>query len=68
MDDMGAVTVGEVMTPNPSTLRGDMPIAQALNMMSVQGFRHLPLVDDEGRPTGILSFRDVVSFLNRQLD
>jgi CBS domain-containing protein len=68
VDDMTAVTVGEVMTPDPVTLRGDMPIAQALNMMSVQGFRHLPLVDDQGRPTGILSFRDVVTFLNRQID
>jgi CBS domain-containing protein len=35
--------------------------------MSVHGFRHLPLVDEENHPTGIISFRDVVGFLKQRL-
>jgi CBS domain-containing protein len=31
--------------------------------MSVGGFRHVPVVDAEGRPVFILSVRDVVQFL-----
>jgi CBS domain-containing protein len=31
--------------------------------MSVGGFRHVPLVDDERRPAGILSVKDIVDYL-----
>ena len=48
------------MTPDPVAVRADLPIAHALHLMSLYGFRHLPLVDDDNRPTGIISFRDVV--------
>ncbi len=62
--DMAAVTVGDYMTPNPVAVRPDLPIAHALNLMAVHGFRHLPLVDEDNRPVGIISFRDVVHFLH----
>ena len=32
-------------------------------MMSVGGFRHVPIVDAEGRPVHVVSVRDVVEFL-----
>jgi len=32
-------------------------------MMSVGGFRHLPVVDQRGCPAFILSVRDIVEFL-----
>ena len=51
------------VTPEPETLGPDDPIAFALNLMSVGGFRHVPLVDDEGRPLGVVSVKDVVNFL-----
>lgn len=51
------------MTPEPETLGLDDPIAFALNLMSVGGFRHVPLVDEEGRPVGMVSVKDVVNFL-----
>jgi len=67
VDDLAAAKIGEYMTPNPVALKADLPIAQALHLMSLHGFRHLPLVDEENRPTGIISFRDVVEYLNRSL-
>jgi CBS domain-containing protein len=52
-----------VMTPEPETLSPEDPIVYALNKMSVGGFRHVPLVDAEGRPVGVISVRDVVDYI-----
>jgi CBS domain-containing protein len=55
--------VTRFMTPAPETLRPEDPVAYALNKMSVGRFRHVPLVDDAGRPAGIISIRDIADFL-----
>jgi CBS domain-containing protein len=61
--DPARVHVDDVMTRNPETLTPEDPIAFALQRMSVGGFRHLPLVDPEGHPVGILSVKDIVYYL-----
>jgi len=63
VEDLNAVTIADYMTPDPVTLSDDLPIAQALHEMHVHGFRHLPLVDADNRPEGIISFRDVIRHL-----
>jgi CBS domain-containing protein len=55
--------VKKFMTPSPETLRARDPVAYALEKMSVGGFRHVPVVDDAGRPVGIVSARDLVDFI-----
>lgn len=55
--------VGEFMTPNPMTGTADTTIAYALALMSEGGFRHIPLVDDQNHPVGILSVKNVVDHL-----
>ena len=55
--------VSEVMTRDPETLRLDDGIAFALNRMIVGGFRHVPIVDEGGRPQAVLSLREVVAFI-----
>ena len=55
--------IGDVMTPDPETLPVKSTVAYALNMMSVGGFRHIPVVDEEHRPAFVVSVRDVVEFL-----
>ena len=67
VEDMTQETIADYMTADPLTLKEDLPIAQALNLMSIHGFRHLPLVDEDGQPKGIISFRDVVRYLNEAL-
>jgi 2-oxoglutarate ferredoxin oxidoreductase subunit beta len=67
VEDLSAAHVGDFMTADPIALTDDLPIAQALHEMSMHGFRHLPLVDDENRPTGIISFRDVVHHIKESL-
>jgi CBS domain-containing protein len=53
----------EVMTADPERLRADEPFAAVLHMMSVGGFRHIPIVDEGDRPIFVVSVRDVVEFL-----
>jgi CBS domain-containing protein len=57
------LSVGEVMTEGPESLGLDDGIAFALNRMILGGFRHIPIVDDEGGPLAVLSLREVVSFI-----
>jgi CBS domain-containing protein len=55
--------VRDLMTPDPEVLSPEDPIVYALNKMSVGGFRHVPLLDDAGRPVGIVSVRDIVDYI-----
>lgn len=55
--------VREVMTLNPEYLFDDDEIAFALNRMHVGGFRHIPLINLQGKPTGIISLRDISDYL-----
>ncbi|MFQ5419132.1 MAG: thiamine pyrophosphate-dependent enzyme [Anaerolineae bacterium] len=67
VEDLSAAKVSDFMTANPISVKGDLPIADALHLMSIHGFRHLPLVDDQKHAEGIISFRDVVRFLKNSL-
>ncbi len=58
-----ALPLGEVMTHDPETLSVRATVAYVLNKMSVGGFRHVPVVDDEHHPVCVISVRDVVNFL-----
>jgi CBS domain-containing protein len=55
------------MTADPVRERPETTIAFALTLMSNGGFRHLPIVDDEDQPIGILSVKDVVDFLVQKM-
>ena len=51
-----------VMTPDPEAVSFADSIATVLNKMTVGGFRHVPLVDLQRRPVGIVSIKDVVEY------
>lgn len=57
------VPVAECMTPNPVVVYPKEPIAGALRRMEEGGYRHLPVVDDAGRPVGVLSIKRIVHYL-----
>jgi CBS domain-containing protein len=56
-------TVDEVMTAQPRTVCSRDPIRRALSRMEKGGYRHLPVLDDTGKPVGILSVKRVVHYL-----
>ena len=51
------------MTVNPQTLRPEDELVYALNLMSVGGFRHVPIVNDNGQPVAVVSMRDIVEYI-----
>ena len=59
---LDAFHVRDFMTADPVVLRHDDPIAIAIHKMAVGGFRHIPVITD-GRPTGVVTARDVFHHL-----
>ena len=59
---VGARSIASLMTRDPVVLRHDETIAVAINKMAVGGFRHIPIVEN-GRPTGVVTARDVFRHL-----
>ena len=66
--DPDQVIVDEVMTKLPDSLRVDDPIAFALNIMHFDKCRHVPLVDENQVPVGIVSSRDIVTYSAKSLE
>lgn len=55
--------VSECMTPNPVVVHPKDPISVAVRRMEEGGYRHLPVVDEAGRPVGVLSVKRIVHYL-----
>ena len=53
--------VRQWMTDDPVTASADTDVEDAARVMLEHGFRHLPVLDDDGRVIGIVSLRRVVS-------
>ena len=60
----GRTSVADVMTVDPEVLQAGEFIGQAIHRMGRGGFRNMPIVDESGRPAGVLSVRDVVEHLS----
>ncbi|MCA9664618.1 MAG: CBS domain-containing protein [Myxococcales bacterium] len=52
--------VGQVMTRNVFCVREDVPVATVAQLLDSQSFSGVPVVDEQGRPQGIISRADVV--------
>jgi CBS domain-containing protein len=65
--DLSAVTVREVMTPDPIRETPQTTVAFALNLMSNGGFRHVPIVDQDDMPIGIVSVKDIVDYFVQRM-
>jgi CBS domain-containing protein len=57
-EDLSASPVSAWMTPDPQSASPDTPAGEAAQIMLVNGFRHLPVVED-GKVCGVVSLRDL---------
>ena len=57
------VAVRDVMTPHPTVVRPYDSVAEAMRRLLQGRRRHLPIVDEAGRASGLLSIRDILSFV-----
>lgn len=55
--------VKDVMTPYPMVARTTDSLAEALRRLTEGRRRHLPIVDDRGHVTGLVSIRDILSYV-----
>ena len=53
--------LAEVMTGAPQTLPSDATPQDAVRRMAAGKFRHLPVVDEDGRVLGVVSQRDLIA-------
>jgi CBS domain-containing protein len=58
-----SLPVADVMTPHPAVVHDKDAIGNAVRRMEEGGYRHLPVVDAEGRPIGMLSVKRIVHYL-----
>jgi CBS domain-containing protein len=56
-------TVAETMTRNPVTIRKSDTVARAISLMSVGGFRRLPIIDEKGNIEGVLKVSGLLHYL-----
>ncbi len=67
--DLSSAKVADYMTKDPVREKPEASLAFALSVMSHGGFRHVPIVDQDDVPIGIVSVKDVVDhFVRRMLD
>ena len=52
--------VRQWMTEDPITASADTDVEEAARVMLEHGFRHLPVLDENGRVAGVVSLRRVV--------
>lgn len=55
--------VSQFMTPDPVIVHPKDPIGVAVRRMEEGGYRHLPVVDEQGQVVGILSVKRIVHYL-----
>ena len=55
-----ADTAADLMTHNPVSLRADALVHEAVSFLTEKGFSAAPVLDDAGRPIGVLSQTDLL--------
>jgi CBS domain-containing protein len=55
------ISVGEVMSTPPITIDGSAPLIDAADRMTREGIHRLVVVDDRGRPAGVIAAMDFVA-------
>lgn len=65
--DPRLVRVGEVMTREPVVVREDAPLNTALAEMRRIGVRRIPVVNEAGHLTGVLSLDEVLDAVAQEL-
>jgi CBS domain-containing protein len=55
-----AETAADLMVANPVSIRADATIAETIAWMTDKGFTAAPVIDDAGRPVGVVSRSDVL--------
>ena len=67
ISEYGHLVAGDIMTQDPVAEEPTVTIALALTLMSHGGFRHLPLVDGERHPIGVITVKDIIDAIVQEV-
>ncbi len=62
-NDVCEMPAWEFMTPDPAVVYPTTPLSEVLEKMSELGVRHLPVIDKDGKPVGVISVRDILAVI-----
>lgn len=55
-----ADTAADLMTENPISVRDSALISDVVALLTRKGFHAAPVIDDSGRPVGVVSYTDIL--------
>lgn len=56
-----AETAADLMTTNPVSIRENATVQQAVALLTDKGYHAAPVIDEAGRPVGVLSVSDLLA-------
>ncbi len=65
--DAKVITVGDIMSPELTTVTESMGVHETVEIMRFKGVRRLPIVDAENRLVGIVTIDDLLEVLAEEL-
>ncbi|WP_435068431.1 CBS domain-containing protein [Haloplanus sp. C73] len=68
LDSLDALTVEQIRTEDVVTVGEQSHVGQAINRLRKHGISRLPVVDEDGSLTGVLTTHDIVDFVVRDAD
>ena len=61
-------TAANVMTPNPKSINRHATVRETAEILHDHGFHIAPVIDDAGRPIGVVSRTDLLDYWGRRRD
>ena len=61
-------TAAMVMTPNPKSINRDATVRETAEILHEHGLHIAPVIDDAGRPIGVVSRTDLLDYWGRRRD
>ncbi|MFB6163747.1 MAG: CBS domain-containing protein [Haloarculaceae archaeon] len=68
LEHLDALTVEQIYTENVVTIGEDTHIGQAINLLREHGISRLPVLDDDGFLSGMVTTHDIVDVVVRDVD
>jgi CBS domain-containing protein len=66
--DVDRSTVADAMTSNPASVREDEDVSRGVSLMAERQVRRMPVVDGQGRLSGIIAQADVATRVNQDTE
>jgi CBS domain-containing protein len=57
---LDAAQAADLMTPNPMSIRAEATVPEAVATLTEKGFSAAPVIDESGRPIGVVSRADIL--------